>query len=144
MAAFRSHDDVKVCLDCIGWLRERAGGVDVTPTLPVAEMDAAVELCERAGFEVERYDDGFAFVQLRGQSVFDLDLVEGMDPETNHAGFYIIAADADEWHDRLIAKGLSVTAIEDQPWGMREFTLTGPGGSNIRIGRNAIFAGDAA
>jgi hypothetical protein len=28
-----------------------------------------------------------------------------------------------------------VTAIADQPWGMREFTLTDPSGNAVRIGR---------
>jgi uncharacterized glyoxalase superfamily protein PhnB len=97
-------------------------------------MAEAVQFCEAAGFEVRRYDDGFAFVQLDGQSVFDLDLIPGMDPATNHAGCYIVTRDADAWHGRLLAAGLPVSALEDKPWGMREFTLTGPSGSNIRIG----------
>jgi len=136
VAALRCDDTVKVCRDCIGWLHERAGGVDVTPTLPVANMDDAVQFCEAAGFTVQRYDDGFAFVHLNGQSVFDLDLVEGMDPGANHAGCYIITRDVDDWHRRLAAAGLPVGSLEDQPWGMHEFTLIGPGGSNIRIGRS--------
>jgi hypothetical protein len=141
VASLRCEDAVQVCLDCIGWLRERAGGIDVTPTLPVSDMDEAVRFCESAGFDVQRYDDGFAFVHLQGQSAFDLDLVVGMDPATNHAGCYIITADADAWHERLVIAGLPVTAIEDRPWGMHEFTLTGPSGSNIRIGRNVSAPG---
>jgi uncharacterized glyoxalase superfamily protein PhnB len=137
VASLRCDDGVKICRDCISWLHEQAGGLDVTPTLPVADMGEAVEFCERAGFDVQRYDDGFAFVHLDGESVFDLDLVDGIDPATNHAGCYIITTDADAWHDRLQAAGLPVSAIEDRPWGMHEFTLTGPSGSNIRIGRNA-------
>jgi len=118
-------------------LNARAGGIDVTPTCPVADMDDAVRFCEAAGFDVQRYDDGFAFVHLDDQSVFDLDLVPDMDPGgANHAGCYIITSDADEWHSRLVAAGLPVSAIEDRPWGMHEFTLTGPSGSNIRIGRS--------
>jgi len=136
VASLRCHEEIKVCRACVGWLNQRSGGIDVTPTLPVASMDDAVRFCEAAGFDVERYDDGFAFVHLNDQSVFDLDLVEGMNPSTNHAGCYIIAADVDEWHHRLTAAGLPVTPIEDKPWGMHEFTLTGPSGSNIRIGRN--------
>ncbi|MEO6125430.1 MAG: hypothetical protein ABIR32_17165 [Ilumatobacteraceae bacterium] len=38
---------------------------------------------------------------------------------------------------RLVAAGLPVSAIEDRACGMHEFTLTGPSGSNIRVGRNA-------
>jgi uncharacterized glyoxalase superfamily protein PhnB len=136
VAALRCHDDVKVCRICIGWLMRRAGGVDVTPTLPVADMNVASSFYETAGFEVRRYDDGFAFVSLNDQSVFDLDLIETTDPTTNGAGCYIITEDADRWHQRLAAAALPVTPIEDMPWGMHEFTLTDPSGNHIRIGRN--------
>ena len=130
------HDEIKICRACVGWLNARVGAIDVTPTLPVADMDEATRFCEAAGFEVQRYDDGFAFVHLDEQSVFDLDLIADMDPGANHAGCYIITADVDNWHARLIAAGLRVTAVEDRPWGMREFTLTDPCGNNIRVGRN--------
>ena len=129
------HDEIKVCRICVGWLMGRAGGIDVTPTLPIVDMDEAVRFCEAAGLDVQRYDDGFAFVHLNDQSVFDLDLVADMAPESNHAGCYIITDDVDDWHARLLAAGLKVTSIEQMPWGMHEFTLTDPSGNNIRIGR---------
>ena len=128
------HDEIKVCRVCVGWLNGRVGMVDSTPTLPVVDMDEAVRFCEAAGLEVNRYDDGFAFVQLDDQSVFDLDLIADMSPAANHAGCYIITADVVDWHARLVTAGLDVSGIEDKPWGMREFTLTDPSGNNIRIG----------
>jgi len=135
VAALLCHDDIQICRECAGWLMRRAGGVDVTPTLPVADMNAAAGFYENVGFEVRRYDDGFAFVSLDDQSVFDLDLIETIDPGTNGGGCYIITDDVDPWHDRLVAAGLPVSAVEDQPWHMREFTLTDPSGNHIRIGR---------
>lgn len=108
----------------------------MTPTFPVADMAEAVRFYEGAGFDVEKYDDGFAFVHFNDQSLCDLDLIEGLDPATNHAGCYVITDDVDEWHARFVAKGLRVTPIEDQPWGMHEFTLTDPSGNNIRVGQN--------
>ena len=105
-------------------------------TLPVREMSEATRFWDAAGFDVEHHDDGFAFVHLDDQSVFDLDRVDGLDPATNHAGCYIIADDVDGWHERLTAAALQVSAIEDMPWGMHEFTLTDPSGNNIRIGRS--------
>lgn len=101
-------------------------------------MDTAVRFCEAAGLDVHRYDDGFAFVQLDEQSIFDLDLIPQMDPATNHAGCYVVTDDVDSWHARLVAAGLNVTSVEDRPWGMHEFTLTDPSGNNIRVGRNVI------
>ena len=136
MTSLLCHDEIKICRDCVGWLGTRVGSIDVTPTLPVTDMDAAVRFCESAGLDVQRYDDGFAFVHLDDQSVFDLDLIPDMDPATNHAGCYIITSDADNWHARLVAAGLDVTPVDDTPWGMHEFTLTDPSGNSIRIGRN--------
>jgi len=136
VAALQCHEDIRVCRMCLAWLMARAGGVDVTPTFPVADMDAAIRFYEAAGFEVDPYDEGFAFVRFRDQSVFDIDLKPATDPSTNGAGCYVIIDDVDGWHDRLVAAGLPVTAVEDMPWGMHEFTLTDPNGTRIRIGRS--------
>jgi len=140
MAALQCHDDIKVCRICVGWLLRRAGGVDVTPTLPVTDIDIAAGFYDTAGFEVRRYDDGFAFVSLNDQSVFDLDRIETTTPETNGAGCYIITEDVDPWHARLCAAGLPVTPVDDMPWNMREFTLTDPSGNRIRIGKPRVDA----
>jgi catechol 2,3-dioxygenase-like lactoylglutathione lyase family enzyme len=136
VASLLCHDDIHICRVCAGWLVGRAGGVDVTPTLPVSDMDAATAFYEAAGFEVRRYDDGFAFVSLNDQSVFDLALIATTTPATNGAGCYIITDDVDPWHERLRAAALPLTPIEDMPWGMHEFTLTDPSGNHIRIGCN--------
>jgi predicted enzyme related to lactoylglutathione lyase len=136
VAQLLSHDEIKVCRICAEWLVQRAGGVDVTPTLPVADMNEAIRFYESAGFDVERYDDGFAFVRYRDQSVFDLDLNEHATPPSNGAGCYIITGNVDAWHARFVATGLDVTPVEDMPWGMHEFTLTDPSGNHIRVGTN--------
>ena len=110
--------------------------VDVTPTFPVKTMAEAITFYENAGFSVDPYDSGFAFVRYAGSSVFDLDLDERVDPANNGAGCYIITDDADEWHARLSAAALPVTPIADQPWGMREFTLVDPSGNLVRVGHD--------
>jgi hypothetical protein len=140
VAPLLCHHDVKVCRTCVGWLMRHTGGVEVAPTLPVRDMDEATRFCEVAGFDIERYSDGFAFVHVYEQSVFDLDRIEGLDPATNHAGCYIITDEVDDWHARFVAAGLPVTPTEDMPWGMHEFTLTDPSGNNIRVGRNVSNA----
>ena len=136
LAELQCHDEIKICRDCIGWLGQRAGMLDVTPTLPVRVMAEAIAFYETAGFDVGPYDGGFAFVRYADASVFDLDLNERIDPANNGAGCYIITDDAGRWHTRLSAAGLPVTPIGDQPWGMREFTLTDPSGNHLRIGRS--------
>jgi uncharacterized glyoxalase superfamily protein PhnB len=136
VASLLCHDDIKLCRICIGWLMPRAGGIAVTPTLPVSDMAQAIRFYESAGFEVEPYDGGFAFVQLNDQGAFNLDLNPAADPATNGAGCYIITGDVDGWHDRLVAAGLPVTSAEDRPWGMHEFTLSDPSGNHVRVGRS--------
>jgi predicted enzyme related to lactoylglutathione lyase len=135
VATLRCASDVGVCRARLGWLLGQAGGVDVTPILPVRDLDEGVRFYESAGFDARAYDGGFAFVALHDDGAFDLDLVEGLDPENNAAGCYIVVDRVDEWHAELVAAGLAVTSPEDQPWGMREFTLTDPSGNRVRIGR---------
>jgi catechol 2,3-dioxygenase-like lactoylglutathione lyase family enzyme len=103
--------------------------------LPVADIEQASAFYTRAGFDVRSYEGGgFAFVSYEDESLFDLDPADAFDVSANRAGCYLVVPDADAWHLRLIGAGLSVTDIGDQPWGMREFTLTDPDGNHIRIG----------
>ena len=138
--ALRSRNDVELCRDCLEWLLRKIG-VSSTPTLPVADMAEAATFYQRAAFEVRVYtnpdgsDGGYGFVGFDGQSVFDLDAVADLDTAANRAGCYLVTGDADARHARMAAAGLPVTPIADQPWGMREFTLTDPWGNEIRIGR---------
>lgn len=137
VASLQCREDVAICRDCVGWLRSRLGVVDATAILPVSDMDVSAAFYEAAGFDVRRYDGGYAFVSVDDESVFDLDRVDKpVSPQTNGAGCYLIVADVDDWHQRLSALAMPVTALEDQPWGMREFSLTDPDGNNLRFGRS--------
>lgn len=135
-ATLQSHDNIRVCRACIGWLALQTGMLDVTPTLPVVDMNDAVGFYEAAGFAVHRYDAGFVFVRHGEQSVFDLGLEENIDPQRNGAGCYVIVPDVDAWHARFTNAGLNATVVETRPWGMREFTAVDPSGNRIRIGTN--------
>ena len=137
--ALKSHEDVRLCRECIDWLSSKIG-VTSTPTLPVTDMADSMKFYERAGFNVRLYregeedpGEGFAFVDYDGVSVFDLDFID-IDPDRNGAGCYLVVLDADAWHARMTSAGLPITPIADQPWGMREFTLTDPSGNHVRIG----------
>ncbi len=111
--------------------------LEVTPTLVARAMPEAMAFYEAAGFEVEPYDEGFAFVRYADASVFDLVLHAATTPEDNAGGCYIVTDDVDTWHARLSAAGLPVTEIATMPWGMREFALTDPSGNRLRFGRSS-------
>jgi uncharacterized glyoxalase superfamily protein PhnB len=128
---------VQVCRECIGWLGEQTGRLDVTPTLPVVDMVESVAFYEAAGFHVHVYEGGgFAFVHHDEQSVFDLGTEPDMDPATNRSGCYVIVPVVDEWHTSLSELGYPVTPLEDEVYGMREFTLTDPSGNHLRFGQS--------
>lgn len=133
--ALQCRPEVTICRSCIDWLSERFGRLDVTPTLPVADLAEAIAFYESIGFEIQTSgsDGGFAFVHHDGQSVFDLDLTD-VDRTGNRAGCYIVAPDVDAWHVRVVTAGITATEVADMEWGMREFSLRDPSGNNIRIG----------
>lgn len=135
MAALTCRADVKVCRSCVDSLREKAGLLDVTPTLPVVDMKRSQEFYGAAGFKVEVYEgDGFAFVSHDDQSVFDLGVERDMRPGANKAGCYVIVPSPDERYARFTDLGNAVTDVDDEPHGMREFTLTDPSGNRLRFG----------
>ena len=138
--ALLCHDDVRICRVCVGWLAGRLG-VTSTATLPVTDLPEAIAFYERAGFSVRVFTDehdqpgDFAFVEYDDESVFDLGVAD-IDPDRNGAGCYLIVRGVDDWHTRMTATELPVTPLADQPWGMREFTLTDPSGNHVRIGQS--------
>jgi predicted enzyme related to lactoylglutathione lyase len=137
VVALRCHDSVRICRDCIGWLRTQAEVVDATPILPVADMGSAIAFYERAGFQVREYEGGgYAFVHYDHESVFDLGVVDRPAAAgAEAAGCYLTVPDVEGWHARLGAAGLAVSGLDDKPWGMREFTLTDRDGNALRIGQ---------
>ena len=138
LVELQCHPDVKICRGCIQWLRFRSGALVVTPTIAVADMPQAIAFYESAGFEIERYDDRFAFVHHGDEeSVLHLAVADEMEPARNGGGCYIVVPDVDEWHGRLTAAGHPVTPLETMPWGMREFSVTDPSGNRLRIGHSA-------
>lgn len=142
VVALRCEDDVKICRDCIGWLRSRADVVDATPILPVADLGSAITFYERAGFQVREHDGGgYAFVQYDGESVFDLGVADRPAAAGGQAAScYLTVPDVDGWHARLHATGLAVGEIDDKPWGMREFSLIDRDGNALRIGQPSSSA----
>ena len=103
---------------------------------PVVDVESAAAFYERLGFEVERFDDGYAWVRHAGEEVLHLQLVTDLDPTSNHAAGYFHVADADSWHEAWSAAGADPEPVADQPWGMREFRLVDPSGNLLRVGQN--------
>jgi catechol 2,3-dioxygenase-like lactoylglutathione lyase family enzyme len=56
---------------------------------------------------------------------------------------YLHVDNADTYHARIEASGLAVRLgqLADEPWGMREFSLTTPDGHRMRIGHHLASSG---
>lgn len=104
--------------------------------LPVADMTEASAFYKTLGFEVERYDAGYAWVTNHGVEVLHLAGVPELDRGANCAACYLHVQDVDAWHDAWSLAGVETGPVADRPWQMREFELRDPDGNLLRIGQN--------
>lgn len=136
LAALQCHPEIQICHGCLHWLTPQSSGGRATPILPVADMAATRDFYSRAGFSIDSYDDGYAFVLRNGVEVVHLAGSDVVDPERNPTACYLNTPDADAWHRAWTAAGLPVGEIADREWGMREFEVCDPSGNLLRVGRN--------
>ena len=106
------------------------------PILPVRDMAEALAFWSRLPhLTVEQYEGGgYAFVRHLGAEVIHLDHRPGLDTSANMAGCYLHVPGFDALHEALAATEMPVSDVRDEPWGMREFTLTDPSGNVVRLG----------
>lgn len=106
------------------------------PILPVADMESAVDFYRRLGFDVEPYDASYTIIALSGDEILHLRVVDDLDLAQNAASVYFHVQDVDVVHGQWTEDGIVTGEVVDQPWGMREFTVTDPAGNLIRVGQN--------
>ncbi len=119
-------------------IRRRRPGVTARAVLPVADLARAEAFHVALGFDVERHDDRYAWVRFEGDEIYHLAVVDDLDVESNAAAVFLFVRDLSAWHDRASAAagdaGTDVTAITEQPWGMREFVVHDPASNRVRLG----------
>jgi hypothetical protein len=137
--------DVKICFDCLGWLdaqRDRrvqahSGGWVCTfhdHIFVVADVAQASEHYRRLGFDVEPYDEGYAFASRGDTLNIHLEAAEGAGRHAGQGIVYLHCDDADVVVEEWRKAGLEVTAPEDKPWGKYEGSHVDPDGNLIRFG----------
>ena len=91
------------------------------------------------GFEVASDLGGWIFVKKDNCMIMLGECPNDMHPSQLgcHNYFaYLRVDDADAYHAQLQRGGVqTLSAVEDKPWGMREFGVTTPDGHRIRIGQ---------
>jgi catechol 2,3-dioxygenase-like lactoylglutathione lyase family enzyme len=112
------------------------GPEPILPALDVARTRAFYELL---GFTAGYFDNRYEILR-RGYLVVHLEQNHDLVPERNTFSCYWRVADADRLFQEFAALGLPSTGLprltepQDEPWGMREFTLKDPSGNLIRVG----------
>jgi len=106
------------------------------PNLEVDDLaPAAAFLREVLGFEVEVDEPGMGLMLLSRDSV-GLALVRTTTPGVNATtAVYLGVTGVDELYGECAVSGaLIVTALEDHPWGLRDFVVEMPGGHRLALG----------
>lgn len=134
-----------------GWLvaiDRPSPGVTVgsaVPILPAVDLRGTRDFFERLGFAAGYWspveDRGYTIL-TRGNLELHFFSHAQLVRSDNYAGCYWRVKDADALYAECTALGLpasgtpSVSAIEDKPWGMREFALVDPSSNLIRVGHD--------
>ena len=113
------------------------------PILPARDLAETRAFYERLGFTATGWwpdtFGGYAIVR-RGDLAMHFFAFHDLSPLENYAGCYWNVNDADALHEEFQKASLPrsgsprLVAIENKPWGMREFAIVDPNGNLIRIG----------
>lgn len=109
-------------------------------------MIATTAFYKQFGFEggPHEFDSGYAILR-RGSVELHFFTHKELVPAESSAGCYVRVMDVDSFYrsclpSALPSKGIPrMDAIEDKPWGLREFAIVDPDGNLLRIGQ--IIAG---
>ena len=114
--------------------------VEIKAFVPAQNLEVSKAFYAALGFEVPWSSDDLAYVRY-GDTSFLLQLF--FVPEHAHNFMmHLLVENADDWHSHVLASGVVGTfgvrlgAPQDQPWRLRDFTLTDPAGILWRIGHN--------
>jgi catechol 2,3-dioxygenase-like lactoylglutathione lyase family enzyme len=103
--------------------------------LYVQDIGASAEFYEGLGFRLVRREGKFAELGWEKSRLF-LEEVKGQPdpPDTPVANIRILVRDVDSYWDKCRELGLLVIrAIEDRPYGLRDFTVLSPDGIGLRF-----------
>jgi catechol 2,3-dioxygenase-like lactoylglutathione lyase family enzyme len=112
------------------------------PILPSREIGATLAFYRRLGFAGAAHaaDAGYAIL-ARGALELHFFRHPTLVPAESSAGCYLRVGDVAAIHRDFAAAGLPrhgiprIDALEDKPWGLREFAIVDPDGNLLRIGQ---------
>ena len=111
------------------------------PILPSRSLNDTLAFFKRLGFDGRIHTHGNYAILTRGAVELHFFIHRELRPEQSSAGCYIRVSDVENFYQafasaKLPRKGRPrQDALEDKPWGMREFAIVDPDGNLIRIGQ---------
>lgn len=108
------------------------------PILPARDLQETRTFYEGLGFStVGWWPDtfgGYAIMQRDGLEMHFFRYPE-LDPASTYAQCYWRVAHVDALYAEILRVGIGASKPEDKPWGMREFALSDPNGTLVRVGQ---------
>jgi catechol 2,3-dioxygenase-like lactoylglutathione lyase family enzyme len=111
------------------------------PILPSRSLSDMLAFYRRLGFDGEIHSHGDYAILRRGTVELHFFAHTELQPAESHAGCYLRVADVESVYRAFAAAQLPregiprQDALEDKPWGMREFAVVDPDGNLLRIGQ---------
>lgn len=114
--------------------------VEMKAFVPAKDFELSKQFYETLGFEKKSDDHGIAYFVM-GNTPF---LLQDFFNEAMADNFmmHLMVEDADAWYEHVQSLNLSetfgskISAVQDQPWRMRDFAITDPSGVLWRIGHH--------
>ena len=111
------------------------------PTLPSRDVNETVTFYRRLGFEGGVHSHGDYAIVTRGTLELHFFTHGELVPEDSSAGCYLRVLDVDAIYRAFAAAELPrrgiprMDALQDKPWGLREFAVVDSDGNLVRIGQ---------
>jgi len=112
------------------------------PILPSRSVQATAAFYQRLGFEGGPHEFNPEYgILRRGDLELHFFTHKTLNPADSFAGCYLRVLDVDRIYRDFLAAELPRTgiprmdALENKPWGLREFALVDPDGNLLRIGQ---------
>ena len=114
--------------------------IEMKAFVPASNFDTSKKFYLALGFEIPWSSEGLAYVRHENTSFL---LQDYNRPDfIQHYMMHLLVESADDWYAHVMATGVvetfgvAVGAPQNQPWGLRDFTLFDTSGVLWRIGQN--------
>lgn len=113
---------------------------EIKAFVPAQDFELSKQFYQDMGFTMASDGDGIAYFHKDGCSFLLQDFY--LSVHANNFMMHLLVEDVDSWYAHIMATDIvskyqvRISEVVTQPWRMRDFCLTDPGGVLWRIGEN--------